>query len=160
MGFNVRPINGNPPRETGTALWCSPRIPLPTHPLMSVTDPAAVTEGTRARTPATADMSVTLHFNTHKHKLSPTHTHTLSLRSSCRPDRESSSPPPSFLLPSDGSSGRTESAAHRRSLIGRFHTVNAPLGPSTRAVETSEFLLLGVSNSFLLPPRVTRLQGG
>lgn len=98
--------------------------------------------------------------HTNANSLRHTHTHALSLRSSCRPDRESSSLPPSFLLPSDGSSGRTESAAHRRSLIGRFHTVNAPLSPSTRAVETSEFLLLGVSNSFLLPPRVTRLQGG
>lgn len=106
-------------------------------------------QNTRARTPATADMSVMLHLNAHKHKLSPTHTHTHRLSFSCRPDRQS----PSYLLPSDGSSGRTESA-RSSSLISRFHTVNTPLGPWKR----QSFSCWG----FLTPsaPRVTRLRGG
>lgn len=153
MGFNVGSINGNLQRDQHSSL-VFPQNPPP-HPPAHVTHRLRSChrgQNTRARTPATADMSVTLHFHTHKHKLSPTITHTVSWRSSCRPDRQSPS-----LLPLTGgriprSDGKCAQQQFDQQVSHRQH--------ATRAVKNVRVSLACLE--FLTPsaPRVTRLQGG
>lgn len=122
---------------------------------MSLTDSAAVTEGkTRVRAPPQQQTCQSCYTLTHTNTNSLRHTHTHTLSFSCRPDRESPSLLPltvGRILRSDGKCAQQQ---FDQQVSHRQH--------ATRAVETSEFLLMGLSSSLsssgnTTPRRVTEL---